>query len=144
MIKIFIASANLILLSAFAFCETVPKNAYDGVENKVKKFYGELFLMPSQTEALDILTAKLKEKQKSLKSKIALSKTQKTSAIYKKDFAKAKEETLKISSYETEIETARIEYMKSLTIILNDEEYDRLNEMLINAASEKQKTKKNR
>jgi len=141
--KIFAAAASLIFLSVFAFCEDVPKNAYDGFENKVNKFCKDLFLMPEQKEALDILTKRLKDKRKILKVKITEAKTQKNKALSEKDFTKAKEAVSKISTYEKELENDKIEYIKSLTVILSDEEYDVLNEIIMDEAAEKQKTKKN-
>jgi len=141
--KIFAAAASLIFLSVFAFCGDIPKNAYDGFENKVSKFCKDLFLMPEQKEAVDILTKRLKDKRKNLKAKIAEAKTQKNKALSEKDFTKAKEAVSKISAYEKELENDKIEYMKSLTVILSDEEYDVLNEIIMDEAAEKQKTKKN-
>jgi hypothetical protein len=132
MLKILSVLAGLAVLSSFAFCKDLPKNAYDGFENKVKKFYGELFLMPEQKEALEILTNRLKGKRKRLKTKISEKKAQKTKALSEKDFVKAKAAAAEISSYEAEIENDKIEYMKAVSVILSDEEYENLNEMIIN------------
>jgi hypothetical protein len=142
MFKVLSSVAALTVLTVFAFCSDIPKNAYDGVENKVQKFSGELFLMPEQKEALDVLTRRLKDKQKSLKTKISEIERQKSKALFEKNFAKAKESAAKKSAYETELENARIDYMKALTVILSDDEYDRLNETIADEAAKKQKKRK--
>ncbi|MDR3113523.1 MAG: hypothetical protein LBU09_04025 [Endomicrobium sp.] len=140
--KILSVCIGLAFLSSFAFCKDLPKNAYEGFEGKVKKFYGGLFLTPEQKEALDILTERFKDKRKRLKAKISEKKAQKTKALSKKDFDKAKAAVSEISYYEVEIENDKIEYMKSAAVILSDEEYDRLNEIIIDEALEKQKNSK--
>lgn len=119
--------------------EKVAKSTYENFDKKFAKVKKGLNLTAQQNEKIAELDAKLKKDQKALKSQISKEKTVKADALSKKNYEAAKNSEEAIAKLEASSKAIQIDYMQSVSNVLDKEQNQKLDEMLKDAVKKPKK-----
>jgi len=147
--KFLILLAFAVCASSAAFAAEQPKGSAQqkGHQEAKEQGYGEKFkqclaklnLTAEQKKSMDALSSSFKESMKSMKQEKETLEAKRAEALAKKDFVGAKSLVADISRVDATRQNSFIDYVESVSKILTDAQYSKLNEMM-SAKKEKART----
>ena len=151
--KVFAVIMAIVFASSMLMAANIKSEKAKAKEKKVNAHYADLGksfdkyknklnLTPQQVESIAKTDSQYKKKQEILKEKISQAKSAKSKAVEKKDGVTVAKRDNTLKKLEKKGRDNAVDYGKSLSSVLTDEQNDKLNGLIGGKKKVKEKSKK--